>query len=73
MGNGYTPSRTSGRDDGATKRKDARLNEYAGLRKEGQQPRATTSEAIEETKRRSDATGTAHRADATGRMMQEAS
>jgi len=72
----FAPTRSLGAgkmDTTASRRQEARLEDYRRVRYEGSQPASTRRRDIEATKRESDRTGAAHRADraaleAAGRM-----
>jgi len=66
VNNGFAPTRSLGAgqmDRTKTKRWDGRLEDYAKVRREGSQPVTTRRRDIEASKRESDRTGAAHRAD----------
>ena len=66
VNNGFAPTRSLGAgqmDRTKSKRWDGRLEDYAKTRHEGSQPATTRRRDIEASKRISDVTGRAHRAD----------
>lgn len=68
---GFAPTRSLGAgqmDRTASKRWEGRLEDYRRVRHEGSQPATTRRRDIEASKRISDRTGQAHRADTAGGM-----